>query len=133
MVRLVSLQSITDETPGLLGVAECDAHIPFTPKRLFYFTGQPAGMQRGGHAHRVQHQFIITMSGKLTVHGWDHDSSWTEHLDKPTVGLYCAPMTWLEITFETDNAVVAVLASDIYSEADYIRDRSEFDRISQNL
>ena len=131
-LRQIELQSIPDETRGLLGVAEFPKHIPFTPKRLFYFVMQPAGAQRGGHAHIKQHQFIITLSGVLTVHGWDRDAAWTERLDTPSVGLYCAPMTWLEITFETQDAVVAVLASDIYDEADYIRDRSEFDKLIRN-
>jgi hypothetical protein len=38
-------------------------------------------------------------------------------------------MTWLTIRALTSGAVCLVLSSDHYDEADYIRDRTEFDRL----
>ena len=127
--RIVTLQSIPDATRGFLGVAECGQDVPFTPKRMFYFIKPEANVKRGGHAHREQHQFVITLQGAITIHGWDNNGAWTECLNVPTVGLYCPSMTWLELCFDTDDAIVVVLASDIYEEADYIRIRTEFDQL----
>jgi len=50
--------------------------------------------------------------------------------DRPNVALYVPPMLWLELEDFSQNAVCVVLASDLYSEADYIRDREEFIRLS---
>ena len=129
MTQIVSLQEIPDPKRGFLGVAECGQHLPFSPKRLFYFVRPAADVQRGGHAHREQHQFIIALQGTVTIHGWDKNGTTTEYLNAPTSGLYCAPMTWLELNFDTEDAIVVVLASDVYVEADYIRDRAEFEAL----
>ena len=133
MTRIIELQKIPDPERGFLGVAECERHLPFVPKRLFYFIRPSANVQRGGHAHREQHQFIIALQGALTIHGWGKNGVTTECLGSPTSGLYCAPMTWLELRFDTDDAIVVVLASDVYVEADYIRDRGEFDELLAHI
>ncbi len=129
MTRIVSLQRIPDPERGFLGVAEYGQHLPFVPKRLFYFIRSAANVQRGGHAHREQHQFIIALQGAVTIHSWDKNGTTIVCLNVPTSGLYCAPMTWLELSFETEDAIVVVLASDVYVEADYIRDRAEFEAL----
>jgi hypothetical protein len=47
-------------------------------------------------------------------------------LDKPNIGLYVGPNMWHEMKDFSLGAVLLVLASDWYSEADYIRNYSEF-------
>ena len=133
MTHIIELQKIPDPQRGFLGVAEYERHLPFVPKRLFYFIRPAANVQRGGHAHREQHQFIIALQGRVTIHAWDKKGTTTTCLNIPTSGLYCAPMTWLELRFDTDDAIAVVLASDIYIEADYIRDRAEFEALLGKL
>ena len=43
-------------------------------------------------------------------------------LDRPTVGLYVAPMVWAVQDRYTPDAMLLVLASHKYEEADYIRE-----------
>ena len=126
--RIQPLQGIPNETRGLLGIAECGRHVPFVPKRLFYFCDVPAGAVRGGHAHRELEQFIICPKGALNVAALDADGEQAFALDDPLQGLYVPPMTWVDLRFETDGAVALVLASAEYDEADYIRDREAFDQ-----
>ena len=133
MTHIIELQKIPDPQRGFLGVAEYERHLPFVPKRLFYFIRPAANVQRGGHAHREQHQFIIALQGRVTIHAWDKKGTTTTCLNIPTSGLYCAPMTWLELRFDTDDAIAVVLASDIYIEADYIRDHAEFEALLGKL
>ena len=46
-------------------------------------------------------------------------------LNKPNIGLFIPPMVWREIRF-SHSAVLLCLASDLYSEEDYIRGYSDF-------
>ena len=55
------------------------------------------------------------------------DQSFT--LDAPLLGLHVPAMTWARLLFDEADNVVLVLASAEYDDADYIRDRDEFDRI----
>ena len=55
----IELPSIPSPAEGSIGVVECDRHIPFTIRRIFYFYDVPSTTVRGGHAHRAQQQFMI--------------------------------------------------------------------------
>jgi hypothetical protein len=47
-------------------------------------------------------------------------------LDRPNIGVYLPPMVWgIQYKYSHD-AVLLVLASDIYNADDYIRDYDEF-------
>ena len=47
-------------------------------------------------------------------------------LDKPTEGLYIDNNIWREMYDFSSDAVLLVLASELYDESDYIRDYFEF-------
>ena len=47
-------------------------------------------------------------------------------LDRPDKGLYISHSVWRELFDFSPDAVLMVLASDFYSESDYIRDYKEF-------
>jgi hypothetical protein len=47
-------------------------------------------------------------------------------LDKPTKGLYIENDMWREMYDFSPDAVLLVLASQLYDESDYIRDYDEF-------
>ena len=48
------------------------------------------------------------------------------HLERPYEGLYIPNNMWREMYDFSEDAVLMVLASDIYREEDYIRDYQEF-------
>ena len=50
----------------------------------------------------------------------------TVHLSNPSKGLYIKHNIWREFTNFSSDCVLMVLASDYYSEADYIRSYEEF-------
>jgi acetyltransferase-like isoleucine patch superfamily enzyme/dTDP-4-dehydrorhamnose 3,5-epimerase-like enzyme len=123
--RLVALPVIPD-TRGVLTFAEAGTHLPFTPKRYFAIMDVPQGKMRGAHAHRELHQFMVCLRGRCTVVLDDGYSRRQVRLDSPGVGLHVPPMTWNELTEASADAVVLVLASDVYSERDYIRNYDDF-------
>lgn len=122
---LIELPKINDAR-GNLTFAEGLRHVPFEIRRVFYLYDVPTGESRGAHSHREQHQFLICLSGSFDVELDDGRECRTIHLNRPWRGLHVPPTIWAaEVNFDP-NSVCLVLASDHYSEADYIRDYAEF-------
>lgn len=100
--------------------------IPFEPKRWFLVYDVPSREVRGEHAHRVCHQFLICVTGQVTVAVDDGESRGEVLLDEPTLGLYVPPMVWASQFRYESGAVLLVLASHPYDSDDYIREYELF-------
>ena len=123
--RILDLPKITDPR-GNLTFIEGMRHVPFDIKRVYYLYDVPGGADRGAHAHRKLHQFIIAMSGSFDVVLDDGDRKRRFHLNRSYFGLYLCPMMWRELDNFSSGSVCMVLASRPYDESDYIRDHKEF-------
>lgn len=122
---LIELPKISDPR-GNLTFIEGNHHIPFEIKRVFYLYDVPTGADRGAHAHKQLHQFLICLSGSFDVSLDDGGQKKTVHLNRPWHGLHIPPMIWAaEVNFDP-GSVCLVFASDKYDEADYIRDYAQF-------
>ena len=100
--------------------------IPFTPKRWFLVYDVPSREVRGEHAHRVCHQFLVCVHGRVNVAVDDGERRAEVVLEDPTVGIYVPPRIWgSQFRYEKD-AVLLVLASHPYDPDDYIRDYDAF-------
>lgn len=127
--RIIDLPKITDPR-GNLSFIEGGRHIPFEIKRVFYLYDVPTGEDRGAHAHKKLHQFLICLSGSFDVLLDDGYEKQSVHLNRPWKGLHIPPMIWAsEVNFDP-GSVCLVLASDLYDESDYIRDYQEFLRLA---
>ncbi len=100
--------------------------IPFTPQRWFLVYDVPSREVRGEHAHRVCHQFLICVSGQVTVAVDDGKHRAEVLLDAPTAGIYVPPRVWASQYRYDANAVLLVLASHPYDPDDYIREYESF-------
>lgn len=125
-IAAIPLQSIPDPARGGLGVAEVGKHVPFAIQRLFYMYDMREGIVRGEHAHRAQEQFLIAIAGSVIVRAEDAAGATTFRLDSPCLGLFVPAMTWLTVEAGSASTICVVLASGLYDEADYIRDRGAF-------
>jgi dTDP-4-dehydrorhamnose 3,5-epimerase-like enzyme len=96
--------------------------IPFSIARLFYVRDVPAGVERGGHAHRVTEQVVIAVNGSFNLDLTDGSSTRSFRLDAPTRGVYIPPMLWDRLYDFSPQAVCLVLVSTQYAESDYVRD-----------
>ena len=108
----------------LLG--ESAKHVPFAIERVYYLYDVPGGSDRGSHAHKTLHQFIVAMSGSFDVVLDDGNQKRRFHLNRSYYGLNMCPMMWRDLDNFSSGAVCMVLASAHYDEADYIRDHSVF-------
>lgn len=113
---------------GRLTFAEVDGQLPFSVDRFFLVYGVPSQELRGEHAHRQLHQLIVAVSGAVSVLTDNGSVREEVRLDEPTVGVHIPPMVWGVQFRHTADAVLMVLASDRYDDADYIRDYDEFAR-----
>ena len=101
-------------------------HVPFPINRVFYSYDIPGGEDRGAHAHKECHQFIIAASGAFEVVLDDGVSKRTVSLNRPFWGLHVPPGIWASEQSFSSGSICLVLASHGYSEADYIRDYDDF-------
>jgi dTDP-4-dehydrorhamnose 3,5-epimerase-like enzyme len=96
--------------------------------RFFFLTGVPAGMRRGGHAHKDQAEYLICVQGSLDVLVESGGKVDVIPLARPGRALYLPPGYWRDLENFSADAVLAVLATHAFSEDDYIRDRDDFRR-----
>lgn len=127
-VRWIQLPRKTDER-GHLTIVEGQA-MPFAIARFFYIHGMPAGVERGCHAHRATEQFIVAMVGSFRLDLTDGRHSQSYLLNNSSKGVYIPPMIWGRLYEFSPDAICLVVASTPYSESDYVRDWTEFQRIA---
>ncbi|MDD3140605.1 MAG: FdtA/QdtA family cupin domain-containing protein [Lachnospiraceae bacterium] len=111
---------------GQLAVLEENKDIPFEVKRVYYLFGTKEGVVRGLHAHKKLQQILVCVNGSCKIKLDDGLETGIIELNKPTEGLYVGPDQWREMYDFSKDAVLLVLASELYNEEDYIRDYNEF-------
>jgi UDP-2-acetamido-3-amino-2,3-dideoxy-glucuronate N-acetyltransferase len=124
-VKVFEFPEISD-LRGNLTFAETPVSLPFSPSRFFLIYNVPGKEVRGEHAHKELHQFMICIKGSCSVVVDDGTERCEIFLGKPTLGLYVPPMIWATQYKFTQDAVLLVLASDIYKADDYIRNYDEY-------
>ncbi|MFW5761979.1 MAG: sugar 3,4-ketoisomerase [Cyclobacteriaceae bacterium] len=100
--------------------------LPFTVQRVFYIYDIPGGEDRGAHAHKECHQFIIAASGYFEIELDDGIVKRTVALNRPYYGLHIPPSIWAAEKSFSSGSICLVLASHKYDQLDYIRDYNEF-------
>lgn len=114
---------------GNITVLENNINVPFEVKRVYYLYDVPGGEDRGGHAHKILQQFIIAVSGAFDVLIDDGINKKIVHLDRPYIGLHIVPGIWRELLNFSSGSICMVLASEKYTEEDYIRNHDTFKKM----
>jgi len=132
-VRGVQLPWHGDERGKLIAVEGLSELVPFDVRRVYYIFDTTPGTVRGKHAHKALRQLLICVSGACTIECEMPDGVKSEHrLDWPDRGLLIEGLVWRNMKDFSKDAVLLVLASERYDEADYIRDYDEFKRLVQH-
>ncbi|MBQ8337723.1 MAG: WxcM-like domain-containing protein [Oscillospiraceae bacterium] len=100
--------------------------LPFEIRRVYYIYDTLEGVRSGFHAHLNLEQILVCVKGSCKIHLDDGTDTAEVVLDKPYEGLYIANNMWREMYDFSPDAVLLVLASEYYDEADYIRDYDKF-------
>ena len=122
---LCELNKMHDPEGNLTYMYE-NVHVPFPINRVFYSYDIPGGEDRGAHAHKECHQFIIAASGAFEVVLDDGINKRTVQLNRPFWGLHVPPGIWASEQGFSSGSICLVLASHGYSEDDYIRNYDDF-------
>ena len=123
---IIELDRHHSDRKGNITVVENNKTVPFDVRRTYYLYDVPGGESRGGHAHKGLHQLIVAASGSFTVTLDDGSIKRTYNLNRPYQGLLVVPGIWRTLDDFSSGAVCMVLASEGYSEDDYIRNYEDF-------
>lgn len=111
---------------GMLVALEENKEIPFRIKRVYYLYDTLADVTRGFHAHKSLQQILICVHGSCKIRLDDGRDKAVVTLDTPDEGIYVGNNMWREMFDFSPDAVLMVLASELYDEMDYIRSYDEF-------
>ncbi len=114
------------DSRGQLVAIEEMKDVPFQIKRVYYMYDTTQGVTRGYHAHKRLEQILLCVHGSCKIRLNDGKETVIVPLDKPNEGLYVSHATWREMFDFSSDAVLMVLASELYDEADYIRNYDDF-------
>jgi hypothetical protein len=128
---LVELSRIKNRAGNITAI-ENNKEVPFAIKRVFYLYDIPGGEDRGAHAHKECHQFLIAASGSFEVQLDDGKVKKMVMLNQPYRGLHIPPGIWASEVNFSSGAICLVMASHTYDEKDYIRKYDDYLKLSSN-
>ena len=122
---ILQLKKIQNRAGNITPITNLE-NFPFIIKRVFYIYDIPGGENRGAHAHKECHQFIISASGSFEIEMDDGIHKRTIQLNRPYYGLHIPPGIWASEKSFSSGSICLVLASELYNEDDYIRDYKNY-------
>lgn len=117
MAELKELDTFSNQRGSLTVIQQPD--IPFEIKRIYYIYGVD-NSDRGGHRHKITRQVLICLSGSCEILNNNGKQKETFVLDNPRLALIVEPEDWHILTKFSADAMLLVLASELYDEQDYI-------------
>ncbi len=123
---LIELPRIKIDRAGNITTVSNNIEVPFVIKRIFYIYDIPGGENRGAHAHKTCHQFLVAASGSFEIEVDDSNIRRTIVLNRPYFGLHVPPGIWAAEKGFSSGAICLVLASEKFDENDYIRDYQQY-------
>lgn len=123
--KIINLPKFEDPRGNLSFIEELK-HIPFKIERTYWIYDVPGGQVRGGHAFKVQKEFIVALSGSFDVVVKDGKSVTRYSLNRSYYGLFIEAGLWRQMENFSTNSLALVLSSTHYSKEDYIFDYNEF-------
>ena len=127
-VKIIELPKFLDAR-GNLSFVEQNNHIPFEIKRTYWIYDVPGGENRGGHAFKQNHEFIVALSGSFNVIVDDGKENRVFHMNRSYYGLYIPAGLWREMTNFSTNSLALEFGSIHYDRADYIEDYDVFKKM----
>ena len=129
--RIIKLPKFLDAR-GNLSFIEQENHIPFIIKRTYWLYDVPGGESRGGHAYKVNDEFIVALSGSFDIVLDDGIEKKVYTLNRSYYGLYVPSGFWREMVNFSTNSLAMVLSSTNYVTDDYIRDYEVFLKLKKD-
>ena len=112
---------------GTLTPFEFDDGFPFEVKRVYFVTGKEGGV-RGAHAHLIEQEVFVAISGSVTALVNDGSGDQEIILDQPNKALLVRTNCWHEFKDFSSDAVLACFSSTHHmpGEENYVTGKGEF-------
>lgn len=123
--KIINFEEHGDNRGTLISLEEYK-NIPFDIKRVYYMFDTKENVRRGYHAHKALEQVLVCVRGECKILIDDGNEKEYICLNKPNIGLHLKPGIWREMYDFSEDAVLMVVASELYIEEDYIRDYATF-------
>jgi hypothetical protein len=94
--------------------------MPFVPRRVFVVADVPAGVARGGHAHRRGMQLLVCLQGRIEILMRCAGEDASLELLPWASGLLVGAGVWCRQTYAAAGSVLLVFASEDYDPASYL-------------
>ena len=129
MIGLVSevlLETHGDERGSLVSIEEYSDAFLSSIGRVYYIFDTISGQPRGFHAHRHLEQLLIAVNGSCEI-VTDRGNGRRRHLlNDRRKALKISGLVWREMHNFSPDAVLLIVASEVYNESDYIRSYEHF-------
>ena len=122
----ISVKTIDAGTDGKLSVIESSKDLPFNVRRVYYIYDVQSAVKRGFHAHKKLYQCFVVTHGTVTLNLEGLAGNFRFDLSAASDAILIPPGYWREMSNFTKDTVIMVLASEDYTEADYIHDYDTF-------
>ena len=126
LYEIIKFPEFGDNRGSLTTIEFNSGILPFKTQRIYYIHNTRVGVSRGFHAHKKLQQVIIAVSGSFELHLLGRNSKEIIYLSDPSEGILISSFIWREMHNLSDDCVILVLASEPYTESDYIREFSEY-------
>ncbi len=114
-----------DERGQLVALEEFK-DIPFSIKRVCYIYNTADMIILGYCKEKLLHQVLICVHGSCKIRLDNGFEKEVVALDKPNEGVIVANDVWREIFDFSSDAVIMVLASELYDDTDFTKDYDEY-------
>jgi dTDP-4-dehydrorhamnose 3,5-epimerase-like enzyme len=131
LIKTINFKSLGDQRGSLVAL-EGNKGVPFDISRVYYIYGTKDGVSRGFHAHLNLNQVAVCLAGSCRFVLDNGKQKEEMILDSATKGLLIENLIWHEMHDFSPDCILIVLASDYYSESDYIRDYQVFLEVANN-
>ncbi|MCF3109943.1 FdtA/QdtA family cupin domain-containing protein [Niabella sp. CC-SYL272] len=128
---IIQLPKVLDKR-GNLSFFEHPRQLPFSIARTYWIYDVPGGETRGGHAFKVQQEFIVALSGSFDVVLHDGEKEQVFSLNRSYYGLYVPQMYWRHMENFSTNSLALIVSDRAYDASDYIRDFVEYKRLKND-
>src|SRR5258708_1407169 len=119
-LRIVRMPIFRDLRGALIPI-EMVQSIPFPVVRVFFVSDVPDGASRGAHAHKVCHQFLVSIAGEIIVSASDGVGERSFTLNAGD-GLHIPPLIFASERYRNVGSVIAVFCDQPFDAEDYIDD-----------
>lgn len=123
--QVINLPKVGDRR-GNLSIIEENKQLPFSIKRIYWIYDVPGGEKRGGHAYKMNQEFIVALSGSFSVILNDGKGNKEFYLNRSYYGLYVPNGLWRVMDNFSTNSLALVASSTEFSEEDYIMKFDDF-------